>query len=247
MTVDYDTIGIGYARRRRPDPRIAAPLHAALGDARTVVNVGAGAGAYEPADRCVVGVEPSEVMVAQRPPQAGPVVLAHAEALPFAGRTFDAAMAVLTIHHWVDPERGCAELRRVTRGPVAFLTCDPVVANEMWLTRDYAPEIGAWDAEHFPSTEQVAGWLGGATVSTVPVPGDCTDEFLMAFWSHPERVLDPAARGATSGFARLEPGVQERIAGAIRADLESGAWDERNGDLRELGEYDAGLRLVVAN
>ena len=241
----YDHIGHGYASRRRPDPRIAAVVEAALEDARTVVNVGAGTGSYEPADRCVVAVEPSPVMIAQRPPHGAPVVVAAAERLPFADAAFAAGMAVLTIHHWTRPRQGCEELRRVVRGPIAILTCEPAVANAMWLMQDYAPEIAAWDAEHFPSTAQVARWLGGARVETIAVPADCSDGFLMSFWNHPERVVDPAARAATSGLARLPRAVQDRIAHDLGADLDSGAWDARHGHLRSLDSFDAGLRLVV--
>lgn len=241
----YDHIGTGYAERRRPDPRIAARLHGALGAARTVVNVGAGAGGYEPRDRTLVAVEPSVVMVRQRPRDAAPAVLASAEAMPFADGAFDAAMAVLTVHHWSDPALGLAEVRRVTRGPVAVLTCDTAVANGGWLAQDYAPEIAAWDAEHFPPPDRIADWLGSAAVEVVPVPADCTDGFLMSFWNHPEAVLDPASRAATSGFARLGDDVQARIVAGVRADLESGAWDARHGHLRALASYDAGLRLVV--
>lgn len=242
----YDEIGTGYARRRHPDPRIAARLEAALGDARTVVNVGAGTGAYEPVGRTVLAVEPSEVMIRQRPRHLLPAILGRAESLPFVAGALDAAMAVLTVHHWSEPERGLAELRRVTDGPVAVLTCDTDVANQGWLARRYAPEIAAWDAEHFPPAERIAGWLGSATVEAVPVPADCTDGFLMSFWNRPEAVLDPAARAATSGFARLPGHVQERIAATLAQDLDSGAWDREFGHLRSLPACDAGLRLVVA-
>lgn len=241
----YDRIGVGYAAQRRPDPRVAAVLHEALGDARVVLNVGAGAGSYEPEDPCVVPVEPSPVMVAQRARGGVPAILAGAEALPFADGAFDAAMAILTLHHWPDPRAGCAELRRVTRGPIVILTCEPSVANAMWLA-GYAPEVAGWDREHFPTTAEVADWLGGAEVRTIPVPADCTDGFLMSFWSRPERVLDPAARAATSGLARLPPAVQERIATTLAADLASGAWDDRHGHLRALDAYDAGLRMVLS-
>jgi SAM-dependent methyltransferase len=248
MRARYDAIGLSYAGTRREDPRLRERIHAALGDARTVVNVGAGAGSYEPRDRHVIAIEPSDVMAAQRPRELTPAIRASAESLPLRDGAVDAAMAILTIHHWdAGREAGVRELRRVARGPVVILTYDPRVSGEMWLARDYVPEVAELDDRIFPLPEEVAGWLGGETrVEPVPVPRDCVDWMLGSFWAHPERVLDADARANTSGFARLAPGVEERVVEAMRRDLETGAWDERYGHLRELDAFDAGLRLVVA-
>lgn len=243
----YQQIGHGYARMRREDPRLARRIVAALGEARTIVNVGAGAGSYEPHDRYVIAVEPSDVMAAQRPAGLPPAIAATAGALPLRDRSVDAAMAILTIHHWdAEQERGVRELRRVARGPVLILTYDPAVSSEMWLMADYLPEVSALDRRIFPSLERLSEWLGGRTeVEEVAIPRDTPDWTLGSFWAHPERVLDPAARAATSGFARMSPAVVERVAEAVRRDLDSGAWDQRHGHLRELAAFDAGLRLVV--
>jgi SAM-dependent methyltransferase len=244
----YDAIGDGYARLRREDPRIAAPLHAALGSARTVVNVGAGAGSYEPRDRHVIAIEPSAVMAAQRPPELAPAIRATAGDLPLHDDGVDAAMAVLSVHHWdEEQERGVRELRRVARGPVAILTVDAAVSGEMWLVRDYVPELEALNRRIFPPMDRLAEWLGGdVRVEPLLVPRDTPDWTLLSFWAHPERVLDPTARAATSGFARMAPAVVERIVAAVARDLDDGTWEARNGELRRLDAYDAGLRLVVA-
>jgi SAM-dependent methyltransferase len=238
----YDTIGTGYARTRRPDPRIAAQIHASLGDARTVVNVGAGAGSYEPTDRRVVAVEPSTVMLAQRPPGAAPAVQAVAEALPFADGTFDAATALLTMHHWTDQRRGVAELRRVAARTVMFTFDTDVVP---WVVADYLPEIVGQDKFRFPPISEVAGWLD-ADVQVVPVPRDCTDGFTAAYWARPEAYLDPAARNGTSAMRTLDPALVEAGMDRLRADLASGAWDARWGHLRDLPELDLGYRLLVS-
>jgi SAM-dependent methyltransferase len=244
----YDDIGEGYARTRREDPRFAALIDAALGDARTVVNVGAGAGSYEPVDRHVIAIEPSDVMAAQRPSHRVPAIRAGAGALPLRNADVDAAMAIVTLHHWdADQERGVRELRRVARGPVVILTYDPRVSAAMWLMADYLPEVAALEHAIFPHPERLADWLGGETViEPVPIPRDTPDWMLGSFWAHPERVLDPAARAATSGFARTAPAIVERCVAAVAADLASGAWDERHGHLRALDALDVGLRLVVA-
>ena len=244
----YDHIGVGYAGTRREDPRFAARIHAALGDARTVVNVGAGTGSYEPGDRAVIAVEPSPVMVAQRSADRASVVRASAGALPFDDASVDAAMAILTVHHWDDEqERGVRELRRVARGPVVILTYDPRVSGAMWLMAEYLPEVARLDHRIFPHPETLAAWLGGdVRVETVLIPRDTPDWMLGSFWAHPERVADPAARAATSGFARQPAAVVARVAAAVARDLASGAWDARHGHLRSLAALDVGLRLLVA-
>jgi SAM-dependent methyltransferase len=244
----YDAIGAGYAATRREDPRIAALIHSALGEARTVVNVGAGAGSYEPRDRDVIAVEPSEVMIGQRDPGLAPAMLGRAYPLPLEDRSVDAAMAILTIHHWdEDRERGVRELRRVARGPVVILTIDEQVSSRMWLIADYLPEVAELDARTFPAIDEVAGWLGGEVeVSEVPIDRDTPDWFLGSFWAHPERVLDARARAATSGFARMPAEVVDRVVATVERDLRDGTWDERHGRLRGLAEYDVGFRLLVS-
>lgn len=241
----YDTIGQGYARQRRPDPRIAAHVTSALDGARSVLNVGAGAGSYEAQDRRVVAVEPSAVMLAQRPPSAAPAVQARAEALPFADRSFDAAMAVLTIHHWADRAGGLAECARVARERVVVLTWDPA-ADGFWLVRDYFPAFLELDRRQFPSIPAYAEAFGpGARVhvAAVPVPRDCVDGFLGAYWARPEAYLDPAVRAGISSFAH--PGTEAGLE-RLRADLASGAWHTRHQPLLAEDALDVGYRLVVA-
>ena len=247
MRTRYDVIGAGYAATRREDPRIAARIQVALGAARTVVNVGAGAGSYEPRDREVIAVEPSAVMVAQRDPNLAPAIHAGAYPLPLADRSVDAAMAVLTIHHWdEDQERGVREMRRVARGPVVILTVDADVSARMWLVADYLPELGELNRRILPRPETVARWLPGEVdVQTVPISRDTPDWMLGSSWAHPERVLDARARAGTSGFARMPPDVVRRVVEAVERDLADGTWDARHGHLRNLDEYDAGLRLLV--
>jgi SAM-dependent methyltransferase len=245
----YDRIGEGYALTRREDPRIAAAIGRALGNARSVVNVGAGTGSYEPDGRYVIAVEPSDVMAAQRPPTKAPALRASAGDLPLRDNSVDAAMAVNTIQHWdAELERGVQELRRVARDTIVILTYDPVVSGEMWLMADYLPEVAELDRRTFPAPELLAGWLGeGTQVEVVPIHRDTPDWMLGSFWAHPERVLDERARAATSGFARMDPAVVDRVVRDVRRDLESGAWDERHGHLRTLDEFDAGVRLVVSS
>lgn len=244
----YDAIGHDYARTRREDPVLRDLIHRALGDAKSVVNVGAGAGSYEPLDRHVIAIEPSDTMAAQRPRHLAPAIRAFAGSLPLRDRSVDAAMAILTIHHWdEEKERGVRELRRVARGPVVILTYDPRLCGKMWLMEEYFPEVAALDDAIFPTPEEITRWLGGRTeVTPVPIPRDTPDWHLGSFWAHPERVLDDGARNATSGFARAEPKVVARVVEAVRRDLESGAWDARHGRLRTLAEYDVGMRLLIA-
>jgi SAM-dependent methyltransferase len=237
----YDRIGVTYTDTRIPDRRIAAAIERALGDARTVVNVGAGAGGYEPGDREVVAVEPSETMIAQRPAGSAPVVRASAEALPFAHGQFDASMGVLTDHHWPDRAAGLRELRRVARRTV-LVTWDRRAVLDFWLVRDYLREF-AEAVQGGMDIDEIAGHLGGARVVPVPVPHDCTDGFMGAYWRRPEAYLDPVVRANISVFSQVDAG------GAIaqlERDLASGAWRERNADLLELDELDLGYRLLIA-
>ena len=242
----YDRMGVQYAEVRRADPRIEAAIHAALGDARSVLNVGAGAGSYEPADREVIAVEPSPVMIAQRPPDAAPAIEAVVEDLPLADDSVDAVMGVFTLQHWSDLDRGLAEVARVGRSRAVFVTLDIEVTATMWLGAEYLPEMIESDRSDFPSLARLAAALPGLEVETLPVPSDCADGFCVALWSRPEAHLDPRVRQASSTWHRLEPAVVERALGELAADLESGEWDRRHGHLRELDELDIGLRLVHA-
>lgn len=243
MTAAYDTIGIDYARLRQPDPRIAARIEAALGNARTVLNVGAGTGSYEPVDRAVTALEPSAEMIRQRPAGAAPAVRGVAEALPFPDQSFDAVMAVLTVHHWTDQRRGLAELRRVSRGPIVILTYDPAFRG-FWLADDYLPALTSLDEAKMPPLTLYREVLGDVRIEPVPIPHDCRDGFLCAYWRRPAAYLDPRLRAAMSSF-HLIGDVSEPIA-RLEADLANGAWQARHGHLLEREELDLGYRLVVA-
>jgi SAM-dependent methyltransferase len=239
----YDQIGATYKTTRVPDARIQALIDRALGDAVTVVNVGAGAGAYEPAGREVVAVEPSSVMIAHRPPGSAPCLQASAEQLPLADGTFDAAMAILTVHHWSDLERGIAELRRVARR-VVILTWDARYGDDFWLTRDYLRASIEFDKARFPAIDDLARLLGpDAIVEPVPVPHDCSDGFCAAFWRRPEAYLDPAVRAGISNLALLADEIADGVE-QLRADLATGAWQTRYASLTGLDEVDVGYRIV---
>jgi SAM-dependent methyltransferase len=243
--VDYERLGRTYARHRRADPRIAARIHAALGDARTVVNVGAGTGSYEPRDRWVIAVEPSAVMRAQRPAGAAPAIAARAEALPFDDGAFDAAMACVTIHHWEPPAAGLAEMRRVSRGAVVVFTFE-LDCLPAWQ-QEFLHEGLVKERPRFPPVEDVAAALGGRTrIERVATPGDCTDGFFEAFWRRPEALLDPAVRSAQSMWALLAPGVEDRMVERLRAALDAGAWEAEHGHLRERDSFEGALRLVIS-
>lgn len=242
MAAKYDRIGVDYADLRKPDPRIAKAIEAALGDAGTVLNVGAGAGSYEPVDRQVTAIEPSAQMIAQRWAGAAPAMQGAAENLPFEDNSFDASMAILTVHHWRDIPGGLAEMQRVTRGPVVLLTFDPAHPG-CWLT-DYIPELRKLDEEQMPAMEDYERWLGPCENLVVPIPHDCTDGFLYAYWRRPQSYLDSRIRKGSSSFWAIE-GVEDRLQRLAR-DLESGEWERRYGDLLERDEIDAGYRLVTA-
>ena len=238
----YDRIGVGYTKVRGEDPRIAAAIHAALGEARTVLNVGAGTGSYEPRDRAVTAVEPSEVMIAQRPPGAAPAVRASAEALPFADGSFEAAMAVLSDHHWPDRARGLREMRRVARRRAVVFQFDVAALLDFWLAREY---LVTWRPESLPM-EDIAGHLGATRVEAVPIPHACRDGFLSAYWRRPHAYLDPRVRDGISVFRLLpEADVADAMA-RLRADLESGEWERRHAGILDLDELDLGYRLLIA-
>jgi SAM-dependent methyltransferase len=244
--VTYDWIGLGYSAVRQPEPRIAARLDATLGNARTVLNVGAGTGSYEPRDRAVTAVEPSVEMIAQRPPDSAPVVEGIAESLPFDDGSFDAAMALITVHHWSDVNAGLAEMVRVARQRVIVLTFDPTPAEELWLVRDYFPGALEYHASAMPPIAELTAALPNAAVETVPVPSKCADGFFIGIWDRPEMHLDPDVRRASSCWHQMPPAEIERGLARLSADLESGTWDARHGNLRELAELDVGLRLVTS-
>jgi SAM-dependent methyltransferase len=242
----YDTIGATYTVTRRTEPRIAAQVWAALGDARTVLNVGAGTGSYEPPGRDVTAVEPSAVMRAQRPAGSAPCVAATAESLPFEDQSFDAAMAFSTIHHWPDPVAGLREMRRVARRVVVF-THDSSEAGwlrRFWLTRDYLPEAAELVVGRPPLAEQARAI--GARIEPVLIPWDCADGFFEAYWRRPEAYLDDRVRRGVSGWARVGPDAEQRAVRGLRADLASGRWAERNPELVDLEAAELGLRLLIA-
>jgi SAM-dependent methyltransferase len=239
----YDVIGDGYSLQRRPDPRLAAAIGIALDDAESVLNVGAGTGSYEPGDRRVVAVEPAWSMIRQRAAGAAPVVQASAVDLPFRDGAFAATLAILTIHHWPDRPRGLAELARVARRRVVALTWDPA-ASGFWLVDDYFPEVVAIDRPMFPSLADLERAWGPLDVRPVPVPHDCVDGFLGAYWRRPAAYLDAAVRSGISTFSQLRD-VESGL-GRLRRDLADGTWTYRHGHLLHRTELDLGYRLVVA-
>ncbi len=243
--VDYAPVGDGYSRFRQPDPGIAAFIHAALGDAATVLNVGAGAGSYEPEGRAVTAVEPSASMRAQRPPHLPPAIDAVAESLPFADASFDASMTTYSVHQWSDLEAGLGHMRRVTRGPVVVMTCDPGALDRFWLN-DYAPEVIATEARRYPPIERIAALIGRAvTVSSVSIPLLCRDGFNEAYYGRPEMLLRADARLACSAWSFVAPEAVARFEARLRRDLEDGRWDARFGHLRRQPVLEGSLKLIV--
>jgi SAM-dependent methyltransferase len=243
MVAKYDTIGINYLELRRPDARIAAVIGEALGSARTVLNVGAGTGSYEPDDRAVTAVEPSVEMIRKRPPSAARAIQANADHLPFDDDAFDASMAILTIHHWPDKAAGLREMRRVTRGRIVLLTFDP--SRRPWLT-DYLPELAALDEAQMPPMSRFEEWLGPVRIVPVLVPHDCSDGFLYAYWKRPRAYLDPRIRSGSSSFWMLGDNANDGLQ-RLQQELDTGEWGRRYSELTALAAYDAGYRLVVAD
>ncbi len=242
MTAKYDSIGINYSDLRKPDLRIAALIDNALGAAETVLNVGAGTGSYEPTDCEVVALEPSVEMINQRDQSSARAIQGYADDLPFDDNQFDASMAILTIHHWPDKEKGLQEMRRVTRGAVILLTFDPSHRG-CWLT-DYLPELVSLDESQMPAMSDYKRWLGDVEIVPVPIPHDCTDGFLYAYWRRPAAYLDARIRAGASSFWAIENATQG--INKLAEDLESGEWERRYADILALDAIDAGYRLVIA-
>lgn len=243
--VDYKHHGRRYAERRQTEPRIARHVHAALGSARTVLNVGAGAGSYEPEDRYVLAVEPSAAMRAQRPEHRAPAIDAVAERLPFDDDSFDAAMAAITVHQWSDSAGGLGELRRVSRGAVVVLAFDPDALGLLWLA-EYCPELIAHERRRSTEISAIRSALGARTeVRSIPIPIDCVDGFLEAYYARPEQFLDPDVRRAQSAWGFVDPTTEQRAVRRLGEDLESGSWDRRHGHLRTQSHFQGALRLIV--
>ncbi len=241
----YDRIGRNYKGPRRPDLRIAASIDAALGDAKTVVNVGAGTGSYEPSDRCVTAVEPSAEMIAQRPPGSAAVVQASAESLPFDDDSFDAALAVLTVHHWIELTAGLAEMQRVARRRIVIVTFDPEPLRDLWIVRDYFPEMLDLESDR-TSGHRLAAELPAGRSLPLPVPRDCSDHFFAALWGRPELLFDDETVGPMWVWSRLSEEAKRGGREMLAEDLKSGRWQERYGHLSTMSELDVGLRLVVS-
>lgn len=243
---NYGVIGQGYVNYRQPDPHIANVILTALGDARRVLNVGAGAGSYEPFDRNVIAVEPSASMRAQRPDHLPKAIDATAEKLPFEDGAFDASMATFSVHQWSDLKAGLAEMRRVTKGPVLILSCDPGELQHSWL-HDYAPEMIEVEARRYPDLSVISRALGGAVeILPVPIPLGCVDGFSEAYYGRPERLLEPGARLANSAWSFVDKSIGERFVIDLARDLANGSWDERYGTLRTQPFFEGSLRLIVA-
>lgn len=242
----YDRIGVGYREHRRGDPRIAARIEEALGDARSVVNVGAGAGSYEPREREVTAVEPSAEMISQRPADAAPAIQASAESLPFDDDSFDAAMGVLTAHHWTDLSAGLNEMQRVARLRIVMVAFDPEALESLWITADYFPAMLGLKRPSGAGSPELAAMLPATTTSPLPVPRDCADHFFAALWARPEMLFDDDVVRPMWVWQGIPEEARQAGRERLAADLESGAWEQRYGHLRQQSELDVGLRLVVS-
>lgn len=245
--VNYTVHGVGYATQRRPDPRIASLIHDALGTSQTVLNIGAGAGSYEPLDRYVIAIEPSATMRAQRPSHLVPAIHGYAEDLPLDDQSVDATLASVTVHQWSNPAKGLSELRRVTRGPIVILTFDGDLLDRFWLA-EYAPELIEAERKRYPQIPYLSQTLGGSiTIQPVPIAVDCTDGFTEAFYARPEKFLDEAVRRSQSAWTFVSPEAAQRTVDRLAEDLQTGRWDEKFGHLRTQPTFVGSLTLVVSD
>ncbi|WP_413334391.1 class I SAM-dependent methyltransferase [Brevibacterium sp. GP-SGM9] len=243
---NYGRIGAGYRDYRRPEPEFESAIRRALGDAKSVLNLGAGAGSYEPTDREVTAVEPSATMRSQRPAHLNSAIAASAESLPFDDGSFDAAMTTFSVHQWGDLEAGLAEMRRVSRGPVVIMTCDPTLLDRSWLA-EYAPEMIATEARRYPRIDRIRDCLAGdVEVRPLPIPLHCTDGFSEAYFGRPEMLLDPGARKANSAWSFLDEAAVQRFVARLEGDLASGEWDRTYGALRDRAHFEGSLVLITA-
>ena len=243
----YETIGVGYSVGRRPDPRWQEAIDSVIGDAKRVINIGAGTGSYEPSERAVIAVEPSELMVSQRPKSESLVVMAAAENVPIVSGWADLTMTMLSLHHWTDWRAGVSEMRRLASRRLV-LTYDPEFHASFWLLRDYLPEVAASERTRTPKVEDIADALGDdIEIITLEVPWDCIDGVLPANWRRPAAYLDPQVRACSSGLAQADQRVVERAVQELAKDLDSGAWEQRNDELLAMNSFDAGFRLIVSS
>ena len=242
---NYGIVGNCYARFRQPDPQIAKLIDDALADARTVLNVGAGAGSYEPTSRVVTAVEPSSSMRSQRPALLSQAIDAVAENLPFPANSFDASMSTFSVHQWKDLAAGLREMRRVTKGPVVIMTCEPAELDCFWL-HAYCPEVIDVAAGRYPQPATIAQALGRRSeIKPVPIPLNCADGFNEAYYGRPEMLLDPDARLACSAWSFVEDAAVQRFERTLRDDLQSGRWDQRHGRLRSQPFFEGSLKLII--
>lgn len=239
----YDSIGIGYSTYRKPDPRIMRRICAALGTCRSILNVGAGTGSYEPTDRFVVAIEPSVEMLNQRQSSAAIAIRGSADRLPIRDSSLEAGLAILTLHHWPDWRKGLRDMLRVSRNRIVILTWDPD-HDGFWLVQDYFPQILEIDRPIFPPLALIEGVIGQNEIQTVPIPADCCDGFLGAYWQRPSFYLDVGVRQAISTFSKLNDVSSGLV--RLKQDLADGTWYERHGDLLRLSEIDLGYRLIIA-
>lgn len=247
METVYNKIGMDYAQKRQSDPRLAALIHAQIPGLNSVLNVGAGAGSYEPENKNLIALEPSWRMIGQRPEGAAPCVCAVAEHLPFPDNSFEAGLALLTVHHWANMERGLDELQRVISKRLVIHTWDPAATEHYWLINDYIPELLELDAARFMKIEDLIAKFNTARLITVPIPDDCTDGFLGAYWARPQAYFDPVVKSGISSFQQISQSALDRGLSRLKTDLDNGLWLRRYAELAHKKKIDLGYRLIVVD